>query len=54
MVDDGYNRGMEKDGGNGMGRKNDVYQSMISFYAGDPKHIQHFVKVHSFAKLIGE
>lgn len=37
-----------------MGRKNDVYQSMISFYAGDPKHIQHFVKVHSFAKLIGE
>jgi HD superfamily phosphodiesterase len=27
---------------------------MITFYAGDPKRIQHFVKVHSFAKLIGE
>ncbi len=37
-----------------MGKMNEVYQSMITFYAGDPKHIQHFVKVHSFAKLIGE
>lgn len=25
---------------------------MIEFYDGDPKRIQHFVKVHSFAKLI--
>ncbi|BES64084.1 HD domain-containing protein [Gottschalkiaceae bacterium SANA] len=37
-----------------MRKMNNVYQSMISFYAGDPKRIQHFVKVHSFAKLIGE
>jgi len=26
---------------------------MIEYYAGDPKRIQHFIKVHSFAKLIG-
>ncbi len=27
--------------------------SMVDYYAGDPKRIQHFLKVHSFAKLIG-
>ena len=27
---------------------------MVEYYNGDPKRIQHFVKVHSFAKLIGE
>ena len=27
---------------------------MISFYRGDPARIQHFMKVHGFAKLIGE
>ena len=27
---------------------------MIEFYRGDPARIQHFIKVHSFAKLIGE
>lgn len=27
---------------------------MINYYAEDPKRIQHFVKVHAFAKLIGE
>jgi hypothetical protein len=26
---------------------------MISFYEGDPKRISHFIKVHSFARLIG-
>lgn len=30
-----------------------LYQSMIAYYAGDPARIQHFVKVHSFARLIG-
>lgn len=30
-----------------------LYQSMIAYYSGDAKRIQHFVKVHSFAKLIG-
>ena len=28
--------------------------AMIDYYAGDPKRIQHFLKVHSFAKLIGQ
>lgn len=27
---------------------------MIQYYNADPKRIQHFVKVHSFAKLIAE
>ena len=27
---------------------------MIDYFAGDPKRIQHFLKVHAFAKLIGE
>ena len=31
-----------------------LYKKMVEFYKGDPAHIQHFVKVHSFAKLIGE
>lgn len=26
---------------------------MIHYYSGDPKRIQHFTKVHSYAKLIG-
>ena len=30
-----------------------VYTHMIDYYAGDPKQTQHFVKVHSFAALIG-
>lgn len=29
-------------------------KKMIAFDHGDPKRIQHFIKVHSFAKLIGE
>ena len=27
--------------------------AMIKYYQGDPKRIQHFIKVHSFARLIG-
>lgn len=30
-----------------------LYQKMTEYYSGDPKRIQHFVKVHSFAKQIG-
>ncbi|MBE5758796.1 MAG: HD domain-containing protein [Clostridiales bacterium] len=26
---------------------------MFEFYENDPNHIQHFIKVHSFARLIG-
>lgn len=31
-----------------------LFMEMIRYYRGDAKRIQHFVKVHSFAKLIGE
>lgn len=27
---------------------------MIHYYQGDPKHIQHFVKVHDLSRLIGQ
>jgi HD superfamily phosphodiesterase len=33
---------------------NQLLEKMISYYEGDPKRIQHFIKVYSFAKLIGE
>lgn len=33
---------------------NRLYQNMITYYAGDPKRIQHFIKVHSFARLIAQ
>ncbi|MCM1173540.1 MAG: HD domain-containing protein [Blautia sp.] len=36
---------------------NTLYQltrRMISYEKGNPKRIQHFLKVHSFAKMIGE
>ncbi len=33
---------------------NKLEMEMIAFNEGDSKRIQHFVKVHSFAKLIGE
>lgn len=33
---------------------NKLYLKMIDYFSGDPKRIQHFVKVHSFAKLIGQ
>ena len=37
-----------------MGRLNNLCSMMIEFYRDDPARIQHFIKVHSFAKLIGE
>ena len=30
-----------------------LFLEMIAYYSGDPKRIQHFTKVHSYAKLIG-
>lgn len=33
---------------------NQLYRKMVEYYQDDPGNIQHFVKVHSFAKLIGE
>lgn len=33
---------------------NKLHLEMILLYSGDPKRIQHFCKVHSFAKLIAQ
>lgn len=33
---------------------NKLHLVMINLYSGDSKRIQHFCKVHSYAKLIGE
>lgn len=33
---------------------NKLHLAMIKLYRGDSKRIQHFCKVHSYAKLIGE
>lgn len=31
-----------------------LLKKMIAYYEGDPKRIQHFLKVYEFARLIGE
>lgn len=36
-----------------MTRLDELYLKMVDYYADDPARIQHFVKVHSFAALIG-
>lgn len=33
---------------------NILIEEMIKYYSGDAKRIQHFIKVYSFAKIIGE
>lgn len=33
---------------------NILITEMMKYYTGDPKRIQHFIKVHQFAKMIGE
>jgi hypothetical protein len=33
---------------------NTLLREMIAYYEGDPKRIQHFLKVYEFSKLIGE
>ena len=37
-----------------MNQINELTKNMIAYYSGDPRRIQHFLKVHSYAKLIGE
>lgn len=37
-----------------MNKNNELIQAMITYYAGDPKRTQHFLKVFEFARLIGE
>lgn len=34
--------------------KNKLLDKMIAYYGGDPKRIQHFLKVYQFAKMIGQ
>lgn len=31
----------------------DLYMKMMEYYGGDPARLQHFVKVHSFSRIIG-
>lgn len=33
---------------------NQLFMEMINYYQGDARRIQHFTKVHAFAKLIGQ
>lgn len=35
-------------------KQNELLKEMIAYYRGDPKRIQHFLKVYQFAKMIGE
>lgn len=35
-------------------RDRQLIEKMMEYYAGDPKRVQHFLKVYTFAKLIGE
>lgn len=37
-----------------MNIQNKIFSKMVEYYAGDPKRIQHFAKVYTFAKIIGE
>lgn len=37
-----------------MNIQNKVFYKMLEYYSGDPKRIQHFTKVYTFAKIIGE
>ena len=37
-----------------MRENNILITEMMKYYTGDPKRIQHFIKVYQFAKMIGE
>ena len=37
-----------------MNKIQELALAMINYDNGDPKRIQHFMKVHAFSKLIGE
>ena len=43
-----------RSGEHNMKDNNILITEMIRYYAGDPKRIQHFIKVYTFAKMIGE
>lgn len=44
-MDDSYNSYSRK-------QLDDLFLKMIAYYGGDPKRIQHFIKVHSFSRII--
>ena len=48
--------GFTAQGGHNIMNKQDrkLIEKMMEYYAGDPKRVQHFLKVYEFAKLIGE
>lgn len=37
-----------------MNKNNELLKEMMLYYAGDPKRIQHFLKVYELARFIGE
>lgn len=37
-----------------MKKLNNLALSMVTYYAGDPARIQHFLKVHTLSRLIGQ
>lgn len=37
-----------------MNQLNDLALAMVTYYAGDPARIQHFFKVHTLSRLIGQ
>ncbi len=37
-----------------MERIGEIINAMVSYYTGDPRRINHFLKVYGFAKMIGE
>ena len=37
-----------------MASMSQLTMAMITLYSGDPKRIQHFMKVYAFAKMIAE
>ena len=30
----------------------EIYEAMLKYYSGDPMRIQHFTKVHAYARII--
>ena len=37
-----------------MASMSQLTMAMVTLYSGDPKRIQHFMKVYAFAKMIAE
>lgn len=48
-----YNADSVVKGGKSMNQIQELEKHMIAYYSGDPKRIQHFIKVYQLAELIG-